>query len=49
MGRSRVGLVDEKELLNKNKTKSTKIRIYLMTGLKNELLLGNKLAFKRGI
>ena len=49
MGRSRVRLVDEKELLNKNKTISTKMRIYLMTWLKNELLLGNKLAFKRGI
>ena len=49
MGRSRVRLVDEKELLNKNRTKSTKMRIYLMLGLKNELLLGNKLAFKIGI
>ena len=37
MGRSRVRLVDEKELLNKNKTKSTKIRIYLMNVLKKEL------------
>ena len=41
MGISRVRLVDEKELLNKNKNKSTKMRIYLkittvkMTFLKN--------------
>ena len=33
MGRSRTRLVDEKELLNENKMKSTKMMIYKMTGL----------------
>ena len=34
MGRSRKRLVDEKELLNKNKIGSTKLMIFSMTGLK---------------
>ena len=34
MGRSRKRLVDEKELLDKNKIRSTKLMLFLMSGLK---------------
>ena len=37
MGRSRKRLVDEKELLNKNKIISKKLMIFLMTGPKERL------------
>jgi hypothetical protein len=37
MGRSRKRLVDEKELLDENMIRSTKLMIILMSGLKKEM------------